>query len=177
MEKPPAGAVVYAREVPPVGGDTLFANMYLAYETLSDGMKALLDGLEVVHLSGEAHHYSSHYGSMHPSDNEVQENATHPAVRTHPETGRKSLFCTTGFSKRFKDMTLEESRPILDYLRAHATRPEFTCRFQWRQGSMAIWDNRAVLHNALSDDFGARGSGNGFRRILHRATLAGDRPV
>ena len=177
MEEPPAGAVVLAREVPGVGGDTLFANMYLAYETLSDGMKQLLDGLEVVHESGEPEYFSSRFAKMYWSGNEVRQTATHPAVRTHPETGRKSLFCTTGFSRRFKDMTLEESRPILDYLGAHATRPEFTCRFQWREGSMAIWDNRAVLHNALSDDFGARGNGEGFRRILHRATLAGDRPA
>jgi len=177
MERPPGGAVLYGRELPPVGGDTMFANLYLAYETLSEGMREMLDGLGALHLSGEPHLYSSRYRSMYERrGNDPGENV-HPVVRTHPVTGRKSLFVNRVFTHSFEDMTVEESSPVLDYLYDHATRPEFTFRFRWSPGSVLIWDNRVVLHNALSDDFSAARDGHGFRRVLHRATLAGERPM
>ena len=175
MAEPPRGAVVYGRELPPVGGDTMFANLALAYETLSEGMREMLDPLGAVHESGEPHRYASTFQEMHEKKGNDEENSVHPVVRTHPVTGRKSLFVNRGFTRRFDEMTAEESRPVLQYLYQHCARPELTCRFRWEQGSMAIWDNRIVLHNALSDDFGSK-NGQGFRRVLHRVTMGGEKP-
>ena len=177
MERPPGGAVLYGRELPPVGGDTMFANMRLAYETLSEGMRGMLDGLGALHVSGEPERFSSSFRGMYErKGNDVAEHV-HPVVRTHPVTGRKSIFVNGLFTRCFEDMTVQESAPLLSYLYEHSTRPEFTFRFRWSPGSVLIWDNRAVLHNALSDDFGAARNGAGFRRVLHRATLAGERPA
>lgn len=177
LEKPPNGAVVYGRELPPVGGDTMFANMYLAYETLSEGMREMLDGLGARHVSGEPHLYSAKFRGMHERAGNDSVEHVHPVVRTHPVTGRRSLFVNPLFTRRFEDMTVEESAPVLDYLYGHATRPEFTFRFRWSPGSVLIWDNRVVWHNALDDDFGAARNGSGFRRVLHRATLEGEPPM
>ena len=99
----------------------------------------------------------------------------HPAVITHPQTGRKALYTNRGYTKYFENMRVEESRPILDYLAEHAARPEFSCRFHWTPGAMAVWDNRVTMHYAIEDDFSAD-TGNGYRRVLHRATFAGVRP-
>ena len=173
FEKPPIGAALYAREVPPHGGDTLFVNMYLAYETLSDGMKALLSGLNGVHISADPSSYSSIYKGMHEKQSEPG-SAVHPLVVTHPHTGRKALYAN-GYTKHFENMTVEESRPILDYLAKHAARPEFNCRFHWTPGTLVIWDNRVTMHYAIEDDFGAE-TGDGYRRVMHRATFAGERP-
>ena len=176
MEEPPAGAVLYGRELPPVGGDTVFVNTVLAYETLSDGMKKMLNGLKAVHGSGEPIKYSQAFRSMYEKQGKVADENAHPVVRTHPETGKKMLFVNPGFTKHLENMTVEESKPVLGYLYEHMKRPEFACRLRWQRGTLAIWDNRAVWHHALADDFGARQTGKGFRRILHRATLAGDKP-
>jgi len=176
MDEPPAGAVLYGRELPPVGGDTMFVNTQLAYETLSDGMKNMLDGLNAVHISGEPVRYSEAYKKMFERHGEIADENAHPVVRTHPETGKKGLFINPGFTSHLEDMTVEESGPLLGLLYDHMRRPEFSCRLRWRPGTVAIWDNRAVWHNALADDFAARSNGQGFRRVLHRATLAGDKP-
>jgi taurine dioxygenase len=161
-----------AREVPPFGGDTLFANQYLAYETLSDGMKNLLEGLRGVSSSAKANTTRTREDRI-KSDPSQRRNddfiAEHPVVRTHPETGRKALYVNVGHTVRFAGMTEEESAPILDYLFRHQTRPEFTCRFSWRIGSLAFWDNRAAQHNPVNDY-------HGYRRVMHRITLAGDKP-
>jgi taurine dioxygenase len=167
LEEPPMGSMLIAREIPPYGGDTLFASQYLAYEALSDGMKRLLDGLYAVNSSAKADvtrtredrvkEYSKHY------------EAEHPVVRTHPETGRKALYVNFGHTARFRGMTEQESAPLLDYLFRHQVRPEFTCRFQWEVGSLAFWDNRCTQHNPVNDY-------HGHRRVMHRITLAGDRP-
>jgi taurine dioxygenase len=167
LEEPPMGSMLIAREIPPYGGDTLFASQYLAYEALSDGMKRLLDGLHAVNSSAKADvtrtredrvkEYSTHY------------EAEHPVVRTHPETGRKALYVNFGHTARFRGMTEQESAPLLDYLFRHQVKPEFTCRFQWEVGSLAFWDNRCTQHNPVNDY-------HGHRRVMHRITLAGDRP-
>ena len=166
LEQPPIGALLLAREVPEVGGDTLFANMYLAYEALSSGLKNILDRLIVVQSSGKAGASRSREDRLSDGSAVVEEalEAEHPAVQTHPETGRKVLFVNYGHSTRFKDMTEAESKPLLDYLFAHQTRPEFTCRFQWGVGSMAMWDNRCTQHNPINDY-------HGFKRVMHRISI------
>jgi taurine dioxygenase len=172
LEEPPMGTMLVAREVPPYGGDTMFANMYLAYETLSDGMKRLLDGLIGINTSAKADVSRTREDRIRDSvraDAKKEYVGEHPVVRTHPETGRKALYVNPGHTLRFKDMTVEESTPLLEYLFRHQVRPEFTCRFTWRAGSLALWDNRCALHNPINDY-------HGFRRVMHRITLAGDKP-
>jgi taurine dioxygenase len=177
LERPALGSVLYAHEVPEYGGDTLFANQCLAYETLSDGMKAMLGGLTAIHSARRpygpnaerAHDYGP--SSMRFIFSEAAHAETeHPVVRTHVETGRKSLYVNRTFTIRFKDMTEAESAPLLNYLCDHAVRPEFTCRFRWQPGSIAFWDNRCVQHNAINDY-------HGQRRVMHRVTIEGERPV
>ncbi len=173
QQRPPMASMLYALELPPCGGDTLFANCYLAYETLSDGMKAMLDPLTGV--------YSSHKGRVvdtrapragdSPKENaSVARVAEHPVIRVHPETGRKALYISFAHTTCFKGWTEAESKPVLDYLFEHQTRPEFTCRFRWDVGSVALWDNRCALHNPINDY-------HGHKRVLHRVTFAGDAPA
>jgi taurine dioxygenase len=172
LEAPPMGTLLVAREVPPFGGDTLFANMYLAYETLSEGMKRLLEGLRGVSSSVKADATRTREDRIKsdPTTHSRREFlAEHPVLRTHPETGRKALYVNIAHTVRFAGMTEAESAPILGYLFQHQTRPEFTCRFAWRPGSLAFWDNRAVQHNPVNDY-------HGYRRVMHRITLAGDKP-
>ncbi|HMK78142.1 MAG TPA: TauD/TfdA family dioxygenase [Xanthobacteraceae bacterium] len=172
LERPPMATILIARETPPRGGDTLFANMYLAYETLSPGMRRMLDALVVVNSSAKADVTRTREDRVRDSAKaEARQEyvAEHPAVRTHPETGRKALYVNSGHALRFCDMSIEESAPLLNYLFAHATRPEFTCRFRWEVGSIALWDNRCTQHNPVNDY-------HGFRRVMHRVTLAGDVP-
>jgi taurine dioxygenase len=175
LEKPALGSVLYAREVPAVGGDTMFASQYLAYETLSDGMKSMLGEMTAVHSARRPYGLNSAYRAQDRSMKILfSENAhgevEHPVIRTHAETGRKSLYVNGAFTVRFKDMTEEESAPLLNYLYQHAVRPEFTCRFRWEKNSIAFWDNRCVQHNAINDY-------NGQRRVMHRVTIEGERPV
>ena len=151
--------ILSARDVP-IGGDTMWSNQYLAYETLSEGMKALLDGVR-------AEFTGARLAKLASSEGEVPR-SFHPVVRTHPETGRKSLYIGS-HTQRFAGMTDAESEPLLDYLQAYSVRPEFTCRFRWEPGSMALWDNRCTQHFAV-DDY------DGQRRRMHRITIAGDEP-
>jgi len=172
LQQPPMGTLLLAREVPPFGGDTLFANQYLAYETLSEGMKRLLDGLVAVNSSAKADVSRTREDRLKDSGtSEARKEyvSEHPAVRTHPETGRKALFVNTAHTARFRDMTEEESAPLLAFLHRHQVKPEFTCRFSWQPGSLAFWDNRCAQHNPVNDY-------HGYRRIMHRITLAGDTP-
>jgi taurine dioxygenase len=172
LEAPPMGTMLVAREVPPYGGDTMFANMYLAYDALSDGMKKLLDGLIAINTSAKADVSRTREDRVKDSvraDAKKEYVGEHPVVRTHPETGRKALYLNAGHTLRFSDMSVAESTPILDYLFQHQVRPEFTCRFSWRAGSIAFWDNRCALHNPVNDY-------HGYRRVMHRITLAGDKP-
>ena len=172
LERPPMASMLIGREVPAAGGDTEFANMYLAYETLSDGMKRLLDPLTAVNSSALADVSKTREDRVKDSarrDAAKQYVAEHPVVRVHPETGRRALYVNVAHTERFSGMTREESLPLLRYLFQHQVRPEITCRFRWRPGSIAFWDNRCAQHNAINDY-------PGHRRLMHRLTLAGDRP-
>jgi len=172
--KPNMATILYAKEVPAAGGDTLFANMYMAYEALSETMQAMLSGLKVVCVGdrpgkkSRKERYKDLTGVKLAEEDAGQRNSTHPLIRTHPETGRKSLFIGSHVES-IAGMTNAESEPILSYLRAHAVRPEFTCRFHWDDGALAMWDNRCTQHNAV-DDYA------GQRRRMHRITVAGDKP-
>lgn len=173
LDKPPMASLLLARQVPPFGGDTLFANMYLAYQTLSQGMQRLLDGLWAVNSSAKADVSRTREDRIATNANAASARvyeAEHPVVRTHPETGRKSLYVNVAHTLRFKGMTEQESAPLLSFLFQHQVKPEFTCRFRWQPGSIAFWDNRATQHNPINDY-------HGYRRVMHRITLAGDRPA
>jgi taurine dioxygenase len=172
---PPMGAILYAIEVPPYGGDTCFANQYLAYETLSDGMKRMLAGLRAVHtdrkVAGPKAGRNAYRSTKVREDDAWRETAsTHPVVRTHPETGKRLLFVNHSYTIGFEGMTEAESRPLLDYLLEHGHRPEFTCRFRWEAGSVAFWDNRSVKHLAVND-------AGPYRRLMRRVQIAGDAVV
>lgn len=167
---PAMGSTLYAIDTPESGGDTLFASMYRAYEALSEGLKRTLAGLKALHSSRHvfgADHYGGRdlSGRLGNPDLATQD-ATHPVVVTHPDTGRNALYVNPLFTIGFDGWSEEESKPLLEYLYEHATSPEFTCRFQWRPGSMAFWDNRATWHYALNDY-------QGQRRLMHRITVEG----
>jgi len=174
LEEPPLGTILYALEVPDVGGDTLWANQYIAYDTLSSGMREMLDRLTVMHTPAKIYGlYSQDWSkdsSVKSSPSAAAEYETeHPLIRTHPETKRKLLYVSGLFTPRFKNMTEEESAPLLDFLMKQATREEFTVRWRWKKGDVAFWDNRSTLHYALNDY-------SGHRRVMHRVTINGDRP-
>jgi len=173
LQEPPMGSILLARELPPYGGDTLFANQYMAFEALSDGLKRTLEGLRAVSTSAKADVSRTREDRVKESGTAVAREdlmAEHPTVRTHPETGRRALFVNVAHTARFAGWTEEESAPLLTFLFAHQVKPEFTCRFRWEPGSIAFWDNRAAQHNPVNDY-------HGFKRLMHRITLAGDRPV
>ena len=164
---PALGSMLYAREVPPAGGDTLFASMYAAYDALSDGLKQTLRGLRAVHSSrhvfgvvGEA------LKGRFRNPEAATQDAVHPVVITHPDSGRKALYVNPGFTLHFDGWSADESRPLLDYLYRHAAKPDFCCRFAWQNGSLAFWDNRATWHYAVNDY-------QGERRLMHRITIEG----
>ena len=169
-DAPALGSMIYALEVPPVGGDTMFANMSLAWETLSDGMKDMLSKLRAVHSSrhvfGPGYKANPDVADRFRNPEQAVQDAVHPVVIRHPDTGRRLLYVNPTFTVRFNGWTEEESRPLLDYLYAHASRPEFSCRVQWREGSLGLWDNRATWHLALNDY-------PGHRRLMHRVTIEG----
>ncbi|MDA0339303.1 MAG: TauD/TfdA family dioxygenase [Proteobacteria bacterium] len=177
LAEPSLGSVVHAEIIPPFGGDTLFANQYLAYQTLSPGMKRMIDPLVAVHSAMDAYtsptaqpKFEGKTAITYRRSDAVYSVVEHPVVRMHPETGRKALYVNPMFTKHFKDMTKEESAPLLNFLQAHSVQPQFQCRFRWQPGSVAFWDNRCVMHNAL-DDYQA------YERLLYRVTVKGDRPV
>ena len=178
LEQPVMGSLLYAKEIPPTGGDTLFANTYLTYESLSPGMQAMLGRLRAVHSAGK----SFGAGTSEPGDwnlrgvtstaqdPRVQAEVEHPVVRNHPETGRKTLFVNPSFTIRFARMDEAESRPLLNYLCGLVTRPEFTFRLRWEQDMVTFLDNRCTQHYAINDY-------PGHRRLLHRVAINGERPV
>ena len=162
--KPPKATMLYAVELPPAGGDTLFASGYAAYDALSDGMKAMLDGLKGVFVGERQRAKWDTLQAMRRNDDaDAQVGGIHPLVRTHPDTGRKALYLSSHIV-RIDGLTDAESAPILSYLRTHALRPEFTCRFRWLPGSLSVWDNRCTQHYAV-DDY------PGLRRRMHRINI------
>lgn len=176
--QPAMGTMLYAKEVPSAGGDTMFTNQYLAYETLSDGMKAIAQQLHTVCVGdnfksakGEARsiRYARQMSEMKVKDpGNVQTTSVHPLVRTHPETGRKALYIG-GHVQNFDGMTEEESQPLIDFFMKHSIRPEFCCRVRWANGTLTFWDNRCTQHFAVND-YPAES------RVMHRITVAGDTP-
>ena len=169
---PPMGAILYAIEVPPYGGDTLFANQYLAYEALSDGLKHTLENMRAIHtdrmVAGPQAAMNAQRSTKVREDADWRETISiHPVVRTHPETGRKLLFVNRSYTVGFEGWTEAESRPLLEFLLEHGHRPEFTCRFRWANGSIAFWDNRSTKHLAVHD-------AGPFRRIMRRTQICGD---
>ncbi len=164
---PALGSILYALDIPPAGGDTLFANMYTAHDTLSDGLKRTLASLSAVHSSRHVFGQKRQGMEGRVGNPELAtQDAVHPVVITHPESGRKALFVNPGFTLRFEGWTDEESQPLLEHLYRHASQPEFTTRFAWQPGSLAFWDNRATWHYALNDY-------HGHRRLMHRITVEG----
>ena len=173
LDLPPMGSMLLSREVPPYGGDTLFASQYLAYESLSDTMQRLLDGLTGISSSAKADVSKTREDRIKSDGKQAASQelrAEHPVVRTHPETGRKALYVNVAHTAGIKGMTDEESGPLLNFLFGHQVKPEFTCRFAWDANAIAFWDNRCVQHNPINDY-------HGFRRVMQRITLQGDKPV
>jgi taurine dioxygenase len=168
---PALGSILYAREVPPVGGDTVFASMYAAYDALSEGLKETLGRLNALHSSvhvfgeGRTRTWGDLQGRLRNTGAATQE-AVHPVVIEHPISGRKALYVNPDFTVAIDGWTEAESRGLLEYLYAHASKPEFQYRFQWQPGSLAFWDNRATWHYALNDY-------QGMRRLMHRITITG----
>ncbi|PPQ36177.1 hypothetical protein CCS01_05535 [Rhodopila globiformis] len=175
---PAMGTMLYAKEVPSAGGDTLFTNQYLAYESLSDTMRALASQLRTVCVGdnfkqsgglSRKQRYEREMTEMKVKDpGDVQTTSVHPLVRTHPETGRKALYIG-GHVQRFDGMTDEESQPLVDFFMKHSIRPEFTCRVRWQTGTLTFWDNRCTQHFAVNDY-------PGDSRVMHRITVCGDVP-
>jgi len=167
---PAMGSILLAKETPKIGGDTLFANMYRAYETLSDGMKKTLEAMKACHSS--RHVFGAHTGYSEASNQRIgnpelaTQDAIHPVIITHPESKRKALYVNPEFTVNFEGWTVEESKPLLDYLTEHTTQQENTTRFQWEPGSIAFWDNRCTWHFALNDY-------PGETRLMHRITVEG----
>lgn len=165
--EPALGSVLYAREVPRRGGDTIFSSMYAAYDALSDGLKHTLEGLRADHSSRHAFGVVREGMEGRIGNPELAtQDAVHPIVITHPDSGRKALYVNPSFTIGIHGWTKAKSAGLLDFLYRHAQRPEFTCRFNWRVGSIAFWDNRSTWHLALNDY-------HGQRREMHRITLNG----
>ena len=176
LSQPPLATLLYALEVPPKGGDTLFTNTAAAYDALSEGMRKIADRLVGVNSAGlktggGRHSMHSGIGGMkvHGTESADQIESEHPVARTHPETGRKALYVSNSHTIRFKDMTEEESRPLVDFFQAHQTRPEFTCRVRWAPGTLTVWDNRCTQHSAINDY-------HGQRRRMRRLTVGAQTP-
>jgi len=173
--EPVLGTCLYARESPAVGGDTIWTNQMLAFEALSPGLRRTLEGLRVMHSAKRSYGPQGVYADddlksmrIKASEEALKEQA-HPCIRTHPESGRSILFVNWVYAIRFEGMTEEESAPLLDFLNRHSQRPEFQIRFRWRKGSLALWDNRSTQHIAVNDY-------PGYRRVMDRVTIAGDKP-
>ncbi len=178
LSQPPLATLLYALETPTHGGDTLFTNTRAAYDALSEGMRALVDKLVGVNSASlkvtggrRKLHARENVGGMKIHDTEKADEleAEHPVARTHPDTGRKALYLSRSHTIRFRDMSEEESRPLIDFLQAHQTRPEFTCRVRWTPGTLTVWDNRCTQHNAVNDY-------HGQRRRMRRLTVGAQTP-
>jgi taurine dioxygenase len=171
---PALGSMLLAREVPSVGGDTMFASMIAAYDALSDGLKRTLETLRAEHSSRhvfgpKAGYLGSDLDGRLGNRELATQDAVHPVVIRHPDTGRKALYVSRSHTIKFKEMSEEESRPLIDFLQAHQTRPEFTCRVRWQPGTLTVWDNRCTQHSAVNDY-------HGQRRRMRRLTVGAQTP-
>ncbi|MDO9222554.1 MAG: TauD/TfdA family dioxygenase, partial [Caulobacter sp.] len=169
LETPAIGSILYAVEVPDFGGDTLFASQAAAFEALSPGLQKTLEGLNAIHSAEREYAPTGASAqkreSMKISDAEgMAGRFSHPMVKVHPETGRKALYVNPAFTMNIEGWSRRESKPLLDYLFEHSRKEVFTCRFRWRPGSIAMWDNRSVWHYALNDY-------HGHRRHMRRVTV------
>ncbi|HZQ75178.1 MAG TPA: TauD/TfdA family dioxygenase [Burkholderiales bacterium] len=176
LAQPPLATLLYAVESPAYGGDTLFASTRAAYDALSEGMRTLADKLIGINSAGLKHsggrhdlHKNISGMKIHGTESAERYQYEHPVARTHPDTGRKALYVSRSHTVRFKDMTEEESRPLIDWFQAHQTRPEFTCRVRWTPGTLTVWDNRCTQHNAINDY-------HGRRRHMRRLTVGPQKP-
>ena len=170
---PPMATMLYALELPPVGGDTLFANQVEAYESLSDGLKDTLAKLTIICRPDKAIAMATRADRIAEQGRDTSKDnliGVHPVVRTHPETGKKSLYVNQAHSCHFEGWSMAESDGLLNFIYAHQIKEEFQCRHVWQEGDVAIWDNRCTLHYPVNDYYG-------HRRLLHRITLKGDKPV
>jgi taurine dioxygenase len=173
LNEPPKGTMLYAIELPKKGGDTEFSNQYLAYENLSDDMKVFLNNKTALNISGKEDATKTRSDLRKHSSTEIKSDelkAIHPVIRTHPETKKQSLYINIAHTQHFTDMSIKESVPILEFLFNHQIKYEFTYRFKWEKGSIAIWDNRCTLHNPINDY-------HGERRLMHRITFQGGKPI
>ena len=168
---PALGSLLYAKEVPSHGGDTLFAGCGVAFDNLSEGMKDTLRSLRAVHSSrhvfGESASVPNDMSDMFGNADQATQDAVHPVVIRHPLSGREILYVNPGFTTHIEGWTVQESAPLLQFLYGHIARPEHTCRFHWQPGALAFWDNRATWHFAVNDY-------HGERRLLHRITVEGE---
>ncbi len=172
MEAPAAGATLYAVEIPPLGGDTIFANMVMAYDTLAEPIKQQIRDLRAINSSAKADVTKTREDRIKAAGESVERQefvSIHPVVRTHPETGEKILYVNEGHAVRFDGWSEEASRPLLELLYQHQRKPEFQCRFRWSVGALVMWDNRSCQHYPVNDY-------HGYRRLLHRISLRGNRP-
>jgi taurine dioxygenase len=178
LERPPMMSLLHAKELPPFGGDTEFSNQYLAYATLSEGLRKQLDRMTAVHtpepyqralqekaFKGKVMQMNHGKGVRETLETVSQ----HPVVRVHPGTGKRALYVNSTYVKRFSGWTEAESRPLLNFLFQHAVTPLFTCRFSWTPHDLLLWDNRCLQHIGI-DDY------DGYRRRMHRVTVEGDKP-
>jgi len=170
LELPPAITMLYARQVPPRGGDTLFKDMYAVYDELSPGLQAALKSLRAVNSASGVPRAEDIYEAVKSRNSERRDQfAIHPVVRIHDQTGRPAIYVNGAHSRRFDGMTRDESRPLLDYLLARVARPENQFRLRWERDTLAMWDNRCTQHHALNDY-------HGHRRVMHRIIVQGDTP-
>ena len=168
---PALGSLLYAKEVPTTGGDTLFAGCGAAFDTLSEGIKDTLRTLRAVHSSrhvfGQSAAMPDDVTGLFTNADQATQDAVHPVVIRHPLSGREILYVNPGFTTHIEGWSIQESAPLLEFLYGHIARPEHTCRFHWQPGSLAFWDNRATWHLAVNDY-------HGQRRLMHRITVEGE---
>ena len=172
--KPTKAVILKSIKIPPVGGDTVFANMELAWETLDKDIKEKIKNKKAIHSSLGAKFFLEDYKAMKGNGNYEEYSNEHPIVRTHPETGRKILFVNWTYTKKIVGINKKGSDEILNKIFNHQARLDFTCRFQWTENAVAIWDNRNVHHYAIADFFPGRGLG--YERIMDRVAIQGDKP-
>lgn len=177
LPSPPSYTLLHAYEIPPYGGDTMWSNQYLAFESLSPGLQKMLRGVKAMHSAGMAYGLDGVFArakgatsmEVQPSQ-DAQKEKSHPAVIRHPETGKLALYLNPVYTTRFQGWTEADSKPLLEHLFRHSVQENFTCRLRWKPGTLAIWDNRATQHNGLNDF-------SGMRRVLYRTSVRGSAPV